>query len=46
MVPTQTHSKKIKSMTQLKLCTFNLFWKIPYIGKLFILENYLNGKLA
>jgi len=46
MVSTQTHSKKIKSMTQLKLCTFNFFWKIPYIGKLFILENYLNGKLA
>ncbi len=46
MVPTQTHSKKIKLMTQLRLCTFNLFWKIPYIGKLFILENYLNGKLA
>ncbi len=44
MVP--THSKKIKSIIHSKLFTFNFFWKIPCIGKLFMLENCLNSKIV
>ncbi len=37
MVPTQTHSKKIKLIIHSKLFTFDFFWKIPCVEKLPIL---------
>jgi hypothetical protein len=45
MVPTQTHSKK-KINDSFKTIYFKFFWKIPYIEKIYILENFLDGKIA
>jgi hypothetical protein len=38
--------KEDKINDSFKTITFNSFWKIPCIEKLFILENYLDEKLA
>jgi hypothetical protein len=38
--------KKDKIDDSFKIIHLNSFWKIPCIGKIFILENYLDGKIA
>jgi hypothetical protein len=38
--------KKIKINDSFKTIYFKYFWKIPYIEKLFVLENYLDGKFS